>query len=161
MKLAGRPVAPTARDNDVAWESASAGIYQRIRRTKCTASRPPVACRSAPVRRADRSAAELRPEPIEPGFVDRILPCADAALAGLGFEEVTACGAIAPGRPAVCRDRALRDLTSLILNLCAGRVQTSCPAPAGGSTRASQTLGGMLAEIAAILHQSDCPVASI
>jgi hypothetical protein len=97
--------------------------------------------------------------PIEPGFADRILPCADAALSALGIGDATACHAVAPKRPAGCHDRALRGLASLIFNLCAGRVQTSCPV-AGGSGCAARTLGEALAEIAALLHQGDCPRAS-
>lgn len=96
-------------------------------------------------------------EPIEPGFADRILPCADSALADLGFGGVTACGAIEPGRPAGCRERALRDLTSIVFNLCSGRVQTSCPAGAGGSPCAARTLGDVLAGAAELLRRGDCP----
>jgi hypothetical protein len=55
------------------------------------------------------------------------MECANLELADLGFFEDETCSGI-DARPANddC-ERALRQLTALVLNVCSGRLQDACP----------------------------------
>ncbi|MFQ5877704.1 MAG: DNRLRE domain-containing protein [Acidobacteriota bacterium] len=111
----------------------------------------------------------LRPSPrgrgpadaIEPGFAQRVLPCARATLADLGLDDTAACAAVAIeiGAPADCPRQALRDLTTLVFNLCSGRIQSSCPAERKVAGCASTTVGGLLREIASLILAGECRLA--
>ncbi|MGH9749218.1 MAG: DNRLRE domain-containing protein, partial [Candidatus Polarisedimenticolia bacterium] len=61
--------------------------------------------------------------PAEPGFADRILPCARGILDDLGLPDVDPCAALLAPAPRTCRERAERKLVVVIFNLCAGRLQ--------------------------------------
>lgn len=102
-----------------------------------------------------RNGGGIGPEaPTEPGFVDSLIPCADAGLAALGFETTT-CEGIRLWPPRNRCEKALRKLTTLILNVCSGRLQTSCPV-AGSGVCLSTTTGGRIEELAAMILARDC-----
>lgn len=96
----------------------------------------------------------------EPEAVEPVLACAGAALAELGLPEIDPCAAAVFQPPRDCRERALGKLSVLILNVCAGRLQTSCPVePADGGCE-STSVGELLREAAALIHAGDCRRAS-
>ncbi|MCZ6696678.1 MAG: DNRLRE domain-containing protein [Acidobacteria bacterium] len=92
----------------------------------------------------------------EAGFVDRVLPCAEATLADLGFTGYGACGAIGNHPPADCHPNALRRLTTLVFNLCAGRLSTSCPLNDGSGGCGASSIGELIDDLAARIHAGDC-----
>lgn len=94
--------------------------------------------------------------PAEPGFEGRVMPCADRMLADLGFASTTSCGGMEMEPPGDCRALALRDLTSLIFNLCSQRLQTSCPVDLSGQGCASGNVGKLIEEVASLLLGGQC-----
>jgi len=57
---------------------------------------------------------------------------------------------------AVVRGRAARKLSVLVLNVCAGRLQTSCTVTPEGGGCSSTTVGDLLGEIADLIRAGDC-----
>ena len=97
---------------------------------------------------------------MEPGFTDWVLPCANTILADLGLAGIDACAAVLASPPRACLDRAARKLSVLILNVCAGRLQTSCPAAPEDGDCVSTNIGDLLHEISGLIHAGDCRRAS-
>ena len=85
-----------------------------------------------------------------------VSPCGARTFAALGLSELDACGAILASPPLSCDQRGARKLAVLVLNLCANRLQTSCPVEAGDRACSSETVGDLIAEMAALLQQGDC-----
>jgi hypothetical protein len=106
------------------------------------------------------------PNPAGPGFWRRqceesidsgILACADRILDDLALPEIRACDALLEEPPPSCEQRAATKLSVLVLNICAGMLQTTCPAvPAQDDACASTSVGERLLEISALLHEGDC-----
>ena len=99
-------------------------------------------------------------EPTEPGFADWILPCASRIFSDLDLAGIDACDAVLASPPHACRDRAARKLSVLILNVCAGRLQTSCPAAPDDGDCVSTNIGDLLHEISGLISAGDCRRAS-
>lgn len=97
---------------------------------------------------------------IEPGFAEWLLPCANRVLADLGLPRLDACGALLASPPRTCADRAAAKLSVLVLNVCAGRLQTSCPVASVEGGCASTTVGDRLLEIAILIRNGECRRAS-
>ncbi|MCI0658252.1 MAG: hypothetical protein L0170_14465, partial [Acidobacteria bacterium] len=83
-------------------------------------------------------------EATEPRFTEWIVPCANTMLGDLGFPEINACEALGSDSPRDCRSRALRKLSVLVLNVCAGRFQTSCSVEGEGDCRHASGCAGVL-----------------
>lgn len=99
--------------------------------------------------------------PEEPLFSEQILPCSDTMLANLGLaEEVRACEAILSGPPLGCGQLALRQLSVLVLNVCSGRLQTSCPAGVSDERCSSSNIGDRLGELSSLFQSGECRRAS-
>jgi hypothetical protein len=81
--------------------------------------------------------------------------CAARTFDALGLEGIDACGAVLAAPPPSCDARAARQLSVLILNLCTNRLQTSCPVDPDGAC-ASDNIGDLLEEIAALVAGGDC-----
>jgi hypothetical protein len=103
------------------------------------------------------------PDPRGPGFWRQacaggldagLTACAGDRLRGIGLPGLDACGAVLAAAPPSCEDRAARKVAVLVLNLCANRLQTSCPVEPGVCE--SATLGDRLGEIGAFLAAGDC-----
>ncbi len=99
-------------------------------------------------------------DPTEPGFADWVLPCANRIFSDLGLAGIDACDSILADPPRPCLDRAIRKLSVLILNVCAGRLQTSCPAAPDDGDCASAHIGDLLHEISGLISAGDCRRAS-
>jgi hypothetical protein len=100
--------------------------------------------------------------PTEPDFEEVLMECADLELAGLGFFADSTCSGI-DARPANddC-ERALRQLTSLVLNVCSGRLQDACPVclASCGFDGADGNVAELIDEITADIHGGFCKQAA-
>lgn len=96
----------------------------------------------------------------DPDFAGWILPCADQVLADLEFPATDACDAVVADPPRSCEARALRKLSVLALNVCAGRLQTSCEAVSDDGACAATRVGDLLLEISVLLRTGECRRAS-
>jgi hypothetical protein len=94
--------------------------------------------------------------PTEPDFADRIAPCAERILARLGFAPLTACEAIGMKPPRDPCEQALRRLATLALDVCANRIQTSCPIEDPSTGCSATTVGDLLAETADLIRSGEC-----
>jgi len=93
-------------------------------------------------------------------FRDWVVPCAQRYLSDLGLPEVTACGAVLAPPPRDCTARAERKLAVLLLNVCAARLQTSCPVDAGEDGCSATTVGDRILEVSGLIREGDCRAAS-
>lgn len=66
------------------------------------------------------------------------------------------CDAVRTETPPTCEDRARRALAVLILNVCSGRLQTTCDASREDAACLTTTVGDRLFEVAALLRAGDC-----
>jgi hypothetical protein len=98
-------------------------------------------------------------DPLEPGFVDEVLPCADDWLADLGL-GVTTCEGLDPDPSYDPCEKALRKLTASVLNVCSGRTAAACPAPRGGSQCEPGTVESRIEQAAALILAGECRAAS-
>jgi hypothetical protein len=63
----------------------------------------------------------------EPGFVEVLIPCAEQYLEDVGLFEVTSCEGMDANPPSDDCERAIKQLTALILNVCSDRLPLDCP----------------------------------
>ena len=96
----------------------------------------------------------------ETGVEEAILACAGATFTDLGLAGVDPCAAIDFAAPRDCQERAIGKLSVLVLNICAARLQTSCPVEPAGEGCESATVGDLLREVAALIREGDCRRAS-
>jgi hypothetical protein len=100
-------------------------------------------------------------EPVPAGppatnFTDQVVSCAQRYLADLGLPDILACDAVLAEPPLDCRERAERTLAVLLLNICAGRLQTTCPAGANAEGCSVTSVGDLLVAISGLLQEGDC-----
>ena len=93
-------------------------------------------------------------------FAGRVVPCAQRYLSGLGLADVMACDAMLAPTPRDCAARAARKLAVMLLNVCAGRLQTSCPVDATADGCSAANVSDLLGEIATLLADGDCRAAA-
>lgn len=91
----------------------------------------------------------------EPAFVDDVMPCVDDRLDDLGFPVMT-CEAIGAHPPSDACNRSLRQLSALIANVCADRLQASCSIDWTGGTCTAETVGERIEEAAALIRSGMC-----
>lgn len=96
----------------------------------------------------------------EPRFTDWVLPCANQVLADLDFAATDACDALLANPPRSCNERALRKLSALVLNVCAGRLQTSCWTRPDEQDCVATQVGDLLRELSRLIHSGECRRAS-
>jgi hypothetical protein len=100
------------------------------------------------------------PEPTEPGFIADLIPCAEARLSELGFGGTSTCEGMEADPSNDKCEKALKQLTALILNVCSDRLVAGCPLevlpPGCDSTRA----GSLIEESAALIHAGECQQAA-
>jgi hypothetical protein len=107
-----------------------------------------------------RPGLEHATAPAEPGFADWVVPCAQRYLDDLGLSGIVACEAVLSEPPLDCAALAERKLVVLLLNVCAGRLQTTCPVDALADGCSATTVGDLLGEISRLLQDGDCRRAS-
>ena len=94
--------------------------------------------------------------PTEPGFVEELMPCADERLANLGFTDDTTCSGLDAHSSNDPCERALKQLSALILNACSGRVTGSCGVDVGVQGCVAATVGQLIEEAAELIHSGEC-----
>jgi hypothetical protein len=97
--------------------------------------------------------------PTEPGFADTLMPCAEARLEDLGFYGMSTCEGMDAVPPSDACERALKQLTALILNVCSDRLQDTCPVNATGEGCSAGTLSDLIDEIAGLIQGGSCQTA--
>lgn len=95
-------------------------------------------------------------EPIEPEFVEDLQPCADRILEDAGFYATTTCGGMDADPPSDACERALKQTTALILNVCSSRVSNACLVDATAFGCTSGTIGDLVDELSAAIQSGDC-----
>ena len=98
--------------------------------------------------------------PEETDFDERVVPCAQRLLSDLGLPEIVACDAVLSQPPRDCMTRAAGKLAVLVLNVCAGRLQTSCPTDSIEGGCSATTVGELLLEMSVLMQDGDCRRAS-
>jgi len=103
----------------------------------------------------------LLPEPAEighaePRFADWILPCTRWILSDLDLPEINPCEALLSDPPRSCEQRAVRKLMTLVMNVCAGHLQTSCPVGGDEGNCGSVSVGDLLQELSVLVRQGNC-----
>lgn len=94
--------------------------------------------------------------PTELGFTEALVPCADAKLAELGFPATSTCDGLDASPPRDPCERAMKRLTSLVLNVCSSRVQESCAVDAHPEGCSSATVDELLHETADLIRSGFC-----
>ena len=114
-------------------------------------------CKTLEERPGRRPNPRRRPmRPTEDGFTETLVPCADAKLAELGFAGTSTCDGLDASPPRDPCERAVKRLTSLVLNVCSNRVQASCAVNAQPEGCLSATIGDLLRETADLIHSGFC-----
>lgn len=100
-------------------------------------------------------------EPTEPDF-ELLMACADLELANLGFTNEMTCSGIEASPPNDACERALRQLTAMLLNLCSDRVQPGCPTCLEncGINGAADSVSALIDEIVADISNGACKSAA-
>jgi hypothetical protein len=92
----------------------------------------------------------------EPAFAESVLPCANRLLADLGLPWFDACGALLSPPPLACGERAAAKVSVLAFNICAGRLQSSCPVESARDGCSATTVGELLREISVLVREGNC-----
>jgi hypothetical protein len=95
-------------------------------------------------------------EPTEPMFVEDLMPYAEGRLEDLGFYATTTCEGMDAYPPSDMCEKALKQLTALILNVGSGRLMDGCEVDLTALGCESDSVGGMIDEIATLIHEDDC-----
>jgi len=101
-------------------------------------------------------------DPTEPDFEELLMACADTELEFLGFFGDSTCSGIDARPQSDDCERATRQLTSLILNLCSDRLQSACPVclDSCGVEDTTSNVAGLIEEIAADIQGGACKQAA-
>jgi hypothetical protein len=92
----------------------------------------------------------------ESAFESELMPCTEAWLEQLGFLDVSTCDGLDAHPPANKCEQAMRRLTSVLLDVCSGRVRTSCPVDAASHGCSGESIGGVIEEAAGMIHVGAC-----
>jgi hypothetical protein len=88
------------------------------------------------------------------------MPCGDARLQGLGFEYMTTCQGMRAFPANDPCERALKQLTALILNVCSGRLSDYCELDLSDADCTATTVGELIDEAADMIFVGNCELAS-
>ncbi len=97
--------------------------------------------------------------PTEPGFQDELMPCAQEKLEDLGIFGEETCEGMDANPPSDPCERALKQLTALVLNDCSQRVEATCGVDLSAQGCSSTDLGGLLQELADLINSGQCDTA--
>jgi len=98
--------------------------------------------------------------PTEPGFVDELMPCAFARLEAAGLFGLMTCEGMDADPASDACQKAEKQLTALILNVCSGRVQETCLVDLSAQGCLSTDLDGLIVELAGYIQAGSCQQAS-
>jgi hypothetical protein len=94
--------------------------------------------------------------PTEPDFAEELMPCADNRLDDLDFSAVSTCGGMETDPPNDQCEKALTQLTALVLNVCSQRLADSCDIDLGRLGCSSTTVGELFDEAASLIQTGEC-----
>ncbi len=97
--------------------------------------------------------------PTEPNFVEELMGCAEGVLGGLGFGETT-CEGMEADPPSDDCERALKQLTALILNVCSDRLQLDCPVCLDSVGTFSPNVSLLISDVASYIQAGMCKAAA-
>jgi hypothetical protein len=92
----------------------------------------------------------------EPGFVEELMPCADLRLEDLGFFGEMTCEGIDADPPSDPCERAKRQLTALILNVCSDRLTETCELDLSNVSCSAISVGGLIEEVSQLIQSDEC-----
>ena len=94
--------------------------------------------------------------PTEPGFFPGLMECALLKLGSFGFSGQTACEGMDASPPSDSCDRAEKQLTALVFNVCSGRLTHHCEIDLEAEGCASTRVDDLLGEIAHLISGGEC-----
>lgn len=97
--------------------------------------------------------------PTEPDFVSDDEPCADRTLENQGIYGVTTCEGMDASPPSDPCERAIKQLTGVILNVCSSRVANACDVDVSALGCSSVKVGDLITEISSLIQSGDCVTA--
>jgi hypothetical protein len=98
--------------------------------------------------------------PTEPLFVEELMACADGSLEDLGFYTTFTCDGMDADPANDPCEKAEKQLTALILNVCSGRLQESCELDLSEQGCLSTGVDGLIVEVAGYIQAGSCEQAS-
>ncbi len=97
--------------------------------------------------------------PTEPNFVPDLMDCGFAGLEDAGLFGLTTCDGMDADPPSDPCQRAEKQLTALILNVCSGKLGNGCEVDVSAEGCSSTNVGDLIEEIAGLIQSGDCNVA--
>jgi hypothetical protein len=94
--------------------------------------------------------------PTEPLFVEALMPCADDRQEDLGLYGTWTCDGMEADPANNPCEKAEKQLTALILNVCSDRLQETCEVDLSAQGCLSTDLGGLLVEVAGYIQAASC-----
>jgi len=94
--------------------------------------------------------------PTEPLFVEELMWCADDRLEDLGLYGTLTCDGMDADPANDPCEKAEKQLTALVLNVCSGRLQETCDVDVSAQGCLSTDLGGLMAEVAGYVQAGSC-----
>jgi hypothetical protein len=100
--------------------------------------------------------------PTEPNFSPDLVDCAGAWLEELSaeFYGMSTCEGMDADPPRDKCEKAIKQLTALILNLCSDRLEYGCEVDVSAYGCSSTNVGDLLAELAMLIETGDCETAN-
>jgi hypothetical protein len=96
----------------------------------------------------------------ESEFSDELIPCADQWLDDLGSFGQTCWEGMYADPPADPCERAISQLTALVLNVCSERLYLTCELDLSSVSCSAVSVVGLLDELADLIFDEDCELAA-
>jgi hypothetical protein len=93
-------------------------------------------------------------------FVPDLMDCAGARLEDLGHYGAGTCDGMDADPPSDACERAWKQTTALILNVCNGNLTDGCPVDVSAEGCSSTNVGDLLDELAALIAADECQTAA-
>ncbi len=94
--------------------------------------------------------------PNDPDFCPEYYDCSNQVLEDLGFFGELTCDALNADPANDKCEKALKQLTALILNRCSGRLQNGCEVDVSAQGCESTDVGSLITELADLIQNGDC-----
>ncbi len=96
----------------------------------------------------------------ETDFDNGLMTCTDLLLEDLGFFGERTCLAMDADPPSDPCERALKQLTALILNVCSGRLANTCELDLSNISCSATSVEGLLQEASQLIQSGECELAA-
>ncbi len=98
--------------------------------------------------------------PTEPDFCPDLTTCADTRLEDLGFFGTLTCDGMDADPASDKCEKATKQLTALILNVCSGRLSDGCEVDVSAEGCSSTSVGALIDELAQLIQDGFCDEAN-